>query len=252
MPPVRRRRHEIATMRRAGQVVAEIVARTREAARPGVTTAELERVARQVLDRRGARSNFLDRRGFPAAICTSVNEVVAYGVPDDRRLVEGDVLTIDCGAMVDGYHADAAYTVPVGAATADAERLVEAAEASLWAGIAQVRCDQPLHLVGRAIERAATGAGFSVVRAYGGHAIGTDMHEPPPVPNYWPGHPGPTLKVGMVLAVEPMLVAGSPTTCHLGDDWHLVTADGSLSAHFGHNVALTEDGPEVLTADREM
>jgi methionyl aminopeptidase len=244
---VRRNRDELAKMRRAGKVVAEMHEKTRDAARPGVTTLEIDAVARQVLERRGATSNFLGYHGFPAVICTSPNDMIVHGIPGDYRLVEGDVLSIDCGAVVDGYHGDAAFTMAIGDVSAEAARLLDVTERSLWAGIEQLRAGNRLHEVGRAVQAVAEGAGFSVVREYVGHAIGTAMHEQPQVPNYWPGSAGPTLKTGMVFAVEPMVNAGTPGTMLLEDGWSVVTADGRLSAHFEHTIAVTDDGPEVFT-----
>jgi methionyl aminopeptidase len=234
-------------MRRAGAVVAEMHAATRAAARPGVTTADLDRVARAVLDKRGARSNFLGYHGFPAVICTSPNSMIVHGIPGPYRLKDGDILSIDCGAIIEGYHGDAAFTMAVGDVSAEAEKLIRVTEESLWAGIAQMSADHRLHDIGAAVQTVAEGAGFSVVREYVGHAIGTAMHEDPQVPNYWPGTPGPKLKSGMVFAVEPMVNAGGPRTRMLDDGWSVVTADGSLSAHFEHSIAVTDDGPEVLT-----
>jgi methionyl aminopeptidase len=244
---MRRTPEEIAKMRRAGRVVAEMHEATRNAAKPGVTTAELDVVAREVLDRRGARSNFLHYRGYPAVICTSPNDVIVHGIPGDYVLEEGDILSIDCGAIVEGYHGDAAFTMAIGEVSNQADRLMEATERALWAGIDHLRNGTRLHEVGRAVQQVAEGAGFSVVREYVGHAIGTAMHEEPQVPNYWPGNGGPTLKAGMVFAVEPMVNAGGPGTRLLDDGWSVVTADGSLSAHFEHTIAVTDEGPEVLT-----
>jgi methionyl aminopeptidase len=244
---MRRSPEEIAKMRRAGRVVAEIMAETRAAIAPGVTTADLDKVARAVLERRGARSNFLGYHGFPAVICTSPNDMIVHGIPGGYRLEEGDIISVDCGAIVEGYHGDAAYTAPVGEVSPLARRLIEVTERSLWAGIAELRDGNRLHEVGRAVQRVAESAGFSVVRKYVGHAIGTAMHEEPQVPNYWPGQPGPRVRVGNVFAIEPMVNAGGPETVELDDGWSVVTADGSLSAHFEHTVAVTPDGPEVLT-----
>jgi methionyl aminopeptidase len=238
---------EIAKMRRAGRVVAEMHEATRAAARPGVTTAELDRVARAVLDRRGARSNFLGYHGFPAVICASPNDVVVHGIPDGYRLEEGDIVSIDCGAIVEGYHGDAAYTVGIGTVSPLAQRLMEVTEASLWDGIAAMEAGGRLHDIGQAVSARAETAGFSVVRDYTGHGIGTAMHEDPSVPNFYPGRPGPQLKPGMVLAVEPMLTAGGPDTRTRPDGWTVVTVDGSLAAHFEHTIAVTDDGPQVLT-----
>jgi methionyl aminopeptidase len=244
---MRRTPDEIAKMRRAGRVVAEMHEATRTAAKPGVTTAELDAIAREVLDRRGARSNFLNYRGYPAVICTSPNDVIVHGIPGGYVLEEGDILSIDCGAIIEGYHGDAAYTMAIGEVSDQAVRLIEATERSLGAGIDHLRSGTRLHEVGRAVQQVAEGAGFSVVREYVGHAIGTAMHEEPQVPNYWPGNGGPLLKAGMVFAVEPMVNAGGPGTRLLEDGWSVVTADGSLSAHFEHTIAVTDDGPEVLT-----
>ncbi len=244
---VRRSREEIAKMRKAGRVVAEMHAATRAAAAPGVTTAELDQVARDVLARRGARSNFLGYHGFPAVICTSPNDMIVHGIPGSYRLQEGDILSIDCGAIVEGYHGDAAFTMAIGEVTPEADKLLRVTEDALWAGIEQIRDGHRLHDIGLAVQTVAEGAGFSVVREYVGHGIGTAMHEDPQVPNYWPGRPGPKLKTGMVLAVEPMVNAGGPETRVLDDGWGVVTADGRLSAHFEHTIAVTDDGPEVLT-----
>ncbi len=234
-------------MRKAGKVVAEMHEATRAAARPGVTTADLDQVARQVLERRGATSNFLGYHGFPAVICTSPNDMIVHGIPGPYRLEEGDILSIDCGAIIEGYHGDAAFTMPIGKVSGEATRLIEVTERSLWAGIEQLRKGNHLHEVGRAVQDVAEAAGFTVVREYVGHAIGTAMHEQPQVPNYWPGSPGPTLKTGMVFAIEPMVNAGSPETRVLDDQWSVVTADGRLSAHFEHTICVTDDGPEVFT-----
>ncbi len=234
-------------MRRAGKVVAEMHEVTRAAAKPGVTTRQIDAVAREVLERRGATSNFLGYHGFPAVICTSPNDMIVHGIPGDYRLKEGDILSIDCGAIVEGYHGDAAFTMAVGEVSPLARRLIDVTERSLWAGIAELRKGNRLHEVGRAVQKVVEQAGFSVVREYVGHAIGTAMHEQPQVPNYWPGTPGPTLKTGMVFAVEPMVNARGPETRLLDDGWSVVTADGSLSAHFEHTIAVTDDGPEVLT-----
>ena len=234
-------------MRRAGRVVAEMHARTREAARAGVTTAQLDRVAGEVLARRGARSNFLGYHGFPAVICTSPNDMIVHGIPGPYRLKEGDILSIDCGAIIEGYHGDAAFTMAIGEVGAEADKLIRVTEESLWAGIRRMEEGNRLHDIGAAVQTVAEGAGFSIVREYVGHAIGTAMHEEPQVPNYWPGTPGPRLKAGMVFAIEPMVNVGGPATRLLADGWSVVTADGSLSAHFEHTIAITDDGPEVLT-----
>ncbi len=242
-----RSKDELDKMRRAGRVVAEMLEETRAAIRPGVTTRELNDVAAEVIERRGARSNFLNYHGFPAVICTSPNDMIVHGIPGEYVLREGDIISVDAGAIVEGYHGDAAYTAAVGTVSPLAARLIEVTERSLWAGIDQLVAGSRLHEVGRAVQKVAEAAGFSVVREYVGHAIGTEMHETPQVPNYWPGTPGPTLKSGMVYAVEPMVNVGRYETVALDDGWSVVTADGQLSAHFEHTIAVTDDGPEVFT-----
>jgi len=242
-----RSKDELDKMRKAGRVVAEIHEVTRNAIRPGVTTMDLNNLAADVLAKRNARSNFLNYHGFPAVICTSPNDMIVHGIPGAYVLEEGDIISVDAGAIVEGYHGDAAYTAPVGEVSATAKRLLEVTERSLWAGIDQLVVGQRLYEVGRAVQQVAEAAGFSVVREYVGHAIGTEMHEDPQVPNYWPGSPGPKLKAGMVFAVEPMVNAGGTGTVLLDDGWSVVTADGRLSAHFEHTIAVTDDGPEVFT-----
>jgi len=242
-----RNKDELAKMRRAGQVVAEIHEVTRNAIRPGVTTMDLNQLAVEVLAKRHARSNFLNYHGFPAVICTSPNDMIVHGIPGEYVLQEGDIISVDAGAIVEGYHGDAAYTAPVGEVSATAARLIEVTERSLWAGIDQLVVGRRLHEVGRAVQQVAEAAGFSVVREYVGHSIGTEMHEDPQVPNYWPGSPGPTLKAGMVFAVEPMVNVGTYETYVLDDEWSVLTEDGQLSAHFEHTIAVTENGPEVFT-----
>lgn len=244
---MRRNAGELEKMRRAGKVVAEMHEKTRAAIRPGITTMDLNKVAAEVIERRGAVSNFLGYHGFPAVICTSPNDMIVHGIPGDYVLREGDIISVDCGAIVEGYHGDAAYTAGVGEISDLARRLIEVTERSMWAGIEQLYKGNRLHEVGRAVQKVAEAAGFSVVREYVGHAIGTAMHESPQVPNYWPGNPGPTLKEGMVFAIEPMVNVGSYDTYVLDDGWGVMTADGQLSAHFEHTIAVTDHGPEVFT-----
>jgi methionyl aminopeptidase len=242
-----RTKDEIAKMRRAGKVVAEIMEKTREFVKPGVTTLQIDQVARGVIETRGARSNFLNYHGFPAVICTSPNNMIVHGIPSKYVVQDGDILSIDCGAIVEGYHGDAAYTMAVGKVSELADRLISVTEKSLYAGIEVMRPGNRLHDIGREVQTVAEAAGFSVVRKYVGHAIGTAMHEEPQVLNYWPGTPGPKLKAGNVFAVEPMVNVGTFDTIELDDGWSVVTADGSLSAHFEHTIAITEEGPEILT-----
>lgn len=234
-------------MRKAGRVVAEMLEVTSGGVRPGVTTAQLDKLAREVLERRGARSNFLGYHGFPAVICTSPNNVIVHGIPGPYVVQEGDIISLDCGAIIEGYHGDAAVTVPVGEVPPKVDKLIRVTEEALQAGIAQLVEGNRLHDVGLAVQTVAEGAGFSVVKGYVGHAIGTQMHEDPAVPNYWPGTPGPKLRTGMVFAVEPMVNVGGEETVVMDDGWTVVTVDGSLSAHFEHTIAVTDDGPEVLT-----
>lgn len=243
----RKSKDQVALMRRAGRVVAEIHEACTKATRPGVTTAELDAVARAVIERRGARSNFLNYHGFPAVICTSPNDVIVHGIPGDYSLEEGDILSIDAGAIIEGWHADAAVTIPVGKVDSEAHRLIEVTRRSLEEAINRAVAGQHLGDIGAAVEAVATEAGFSVVREYVGHGIGTAMHEEPPVPNYGQFGRGVRLKEGYVLAIEPMINQGKAETETLEDGWTVVTRDGSLSAHFEHTVAITADGPVVLT-----
>jgi methionyl aminopeptidase len=247
---VRRSPDEIAKMRKAGSVVAEMHERIRAALRPGVTTLQLDQVGRDVIERRGARSNFLGYHGFPAVICTSPNDMIVHGIPDGRVLEDGDIVSIDCGAIIEGYHGDAAFTAGVGTITAEAEKLIRVTEEALEAAISRLVDGGRLSDVGHAVQTVAEGAGFSVVREYVGHGIGTAMHEPPDVPNYGLPGRGPRLRPGNVFAVEPMVNLGGPGTRTLADGWSVVTADGSLSAHAEHTIAVTDDGPEVLTRPR--
>ena len=235
-------------MRRAGRVVAEMHARIRDAIVPGVTTATLDRIGRDVLHERGATSNFLGYHGYPAVICASPNSMVVHGIPsDDVVLRDGDIVSIDCGAVVDGWHGDAAFTAPVGEVSPEALRLIDVAEASLHAAIAVMVAGNHLGDIGHAVESTADAGGFSVVDGYTGHAIGRAMHESPNVPNVGRPGTGARLRVGNVLAIEPMLVAGDPETDVLDDQWSVVSADGSWAAHVEHTIAVTGRGPEILT-----
>ena len=240
-------RAEIATMRRAGEVVAAAIAAARDAIRPGVTTADLDAVAAKIIEGRGAKPSFLGYRGFPKTICTSVNDEIVHGIPGGRTLREGDLVKLDVGAVVEGFHADSAVTIPVGEPTPEASKLIESTERALWAGLAEARAGRRLGDIGAAVQTVAEGAGFSVVREYVGHGIGRSLHEEPPVPNYGTAGKGYRLTEGLVVAIEPMVNAGSYETRLLPDGWTVVTRDGSLSAHFEHTVAVTADGPWVLT-----
>jgi methionyl aminopeptidase len=247
---------EIAKMRRAGRIVADTRARVVEAIRPGITTAALDAVAEESIRAAGAVPSFKgyrgsggDHRPFPASICASLNEQVVHGIPGDRTLAEGDLVSLDFGAIWEGYHGDSAISVFVGEPpSGEAEKLVRVTEESLEAGITQIRPGGRLSDIGHVVQQVVEGAGFSVVREYVGHGIGQHMHEDPQIPNYGGPGRGPELRPGMVLAVEPMVNMGGWETRVLGDGWTVVTADGSLSAHFEHTIACTDDGPEVLTA----
>jgi methionyl aminopeptidase len=243
----RRTSDEIRTMRRAGRVVAEMHERIRAMIRPGVTTRQLDGLARVVLSQHGARSNFLGYHGYPAVICSSVNDVVVHGIPDETPLHEGDIVSIDCGAIVDGYHGDAAFTVGVGQIGSEAQSLIDVTRRSLEAAIKEMVAGHKLGDVGHAVQATVERSGFGVVRNYVGHGIGTAMHEPPDVPNYGKPGRGKKLAVGDVLAVEPMVCQGSAETRVLDDGWTVVTVDGSLAAHWEHTIAVTDDGPQVLT-----
>lgn len=240
---------ELAKMRKAGRVVAEMHDEIRKAIKPGVTTASLDQIGRDVIERRGARSNFLgySHPPFPGVICASPNDMIVHGIPGPYVLEEGDIISIDCGAIIEGYHGDAAFTAPVGQVDEEASRLMKVTEESLYAGIAAMVPGNRISDIGHAVQSVAEAAGFGVVREYVGHAIGTAMHEKPEVPNYGEPGKGPKLRPGNVFAVEPMVNAGSRFTKVLDDAWSVVTADGKISAHFEHTIAITEDGPEIFT-----
>jgi methionyl aminopeptidase len=242
---------EIDKMRKAGRIVAGTIDRALAAVRPGVTTAQLDEVAEAYILEQRATPSFKWYRGtFPASICTSLNDEIVHGIPSKKRVVrEGDVLSLDFGAIWDGFHADSAVTIVVGdPRSPDAEKLVRVTEEALEAGISQIRPGGRLSDIGAAVQQVAEGAGFSVVREYVGHGIGRALHEDPQIANYGDPGRGPVLKPGLVVAVEPMVNVGGWETRVLADDWTVVTEDGSLSAHFEHTIAVTEDGHEVLTA----
>jgi methionyl aminopeptidase len=245
---LRKTPEEVDKMRRAGRVVAETLEILRDAVRPGITTGQLDEIAEREIRARGATPSFLGYRGFPATICTSLNHEIVHGIPGTKTLREGDLVKLDCGAIVEGYHGDAAITVPVGETSEDARKLIETTERSLKAGIAEAKAGSRVGDIGAAVQTLAEGAGFSVVREYVGHGIGRALHEDPPIPNYGIAGKGLPLEPGLVIAIEPMVNIGGFETRLLADGWTVVTADGTLSAHFEHTVAITENGPEVLTS----
>jgi methionyl aminopeptidase len=247
---IRKSAQELDQMARAGTIVAETLSLLGEHVRPGTTTAELNNVADEFIRSQGGVPTFLGYHGpypYPASICTSPNEVVVHGIPGEYALREGDVLSVDVGVTLDGYVADSAYTFPVGDITPEAERLLEVGKAALEAGIQQAKAGGKLTDISHAVQRVTEEAGFSVVRSLVGHGVGRDMHEDPQIPNYGEPGRGPTLASGMTLAIEPMITAGRHEVVVREDKWTIATADGSLSAHFEHTVAVTEEGPRILT-----
>jgi methionyl aminopeptidase len=240
---------QIAKMREAGKIVAAMLAATSAAVRPGISTAELDRIAADVLARAGAKSSFLGYYGYPATICTSVNEQIVHGIPGKRKLKEGDIVGIDAGAIVEGWHADAAITVPVGRISAQAEKLIAVTREALVRGVAAAKVGNRLGDIGAAVQRYVESQGFSVVRNYVGHGIGRAMHEEPQVPNYGTADLGRAIKEGLCIAIEPMVNVGGVATRVLDDNWTVVTEDGSLSAHFEHTLACLPEGTVVLTVD---
>jgi methionyl aminopeptidase len=244
---IRKSAAEIAVMREAGRITALALEAVGGAVRPGVTTAELDEIAESTIRSYGAAPAFKGYRGFPASICASPNDTIVHGIPGGLKLKSGDIFSVDVGAVFEGFYGDSARTFPVGTISALAQRLLDATQAGLAAGIAQCWPGRRLGDVGHAVQEVAEDAGFAVVREYVGHGIGRAMHEDPSVPNYGTPGRGVVLAEGMVLAIEPMVNAGGAKTLSLDDGWTVITADGTLSAHFEHTVAITSDGPVVLT-----
>ncbi|MFZ8980259.1 MAG: type I methionyl aminopeptidase [Candidatus Nanopelagicales bacterium] len=245
---------QLVSMRAAGLVVAKTLHRVAQMTVPGITTAEMDECAAQSIRDEGATPSFLGYHGFPAHICVSVNEEVVHGIPGSRRIASGDVVSIDCGAIIDGWHGDAAVTVLVGDVSEDLRELSRVTEQSLWAGLAAARPGNRLSDIGHAVESSvrASGEAYGIVEEYVGHGIGSSMHMEPAVPNYGRPGKGPRLVPGMALAVEPMIILSDPTVEVLDDEWTVVTSDGSHASHWEHTVAVTEDGPWVLTALDEV
>jgi len=244
-----RSRAELEKMREAGRLVGEVLTELASRVAPGITTAELDAIAEKKIAVAGATPAFKGYHGYPATICASINEEVIHGIPSGRReLVEGDIISIDVGAVLDGYFGDSAITLPVGKVSEEAALLLRATEESLYKAIEVVKPGARVSDIGHAVQKHVEAFGFSVVREFVGHGIGQKMHEEPQVPNYGEPGRGPRLSEGMVLAIEPMVNAGKPAVKVLSDGWTAVTRDGSLSAHFEHTVAVTADGPWILTA----
>lgn len=240
-------REEIARMRRAGGVVAGLLAHLKAMVRPGIKTKDLDEASRKYLKQAGAAPAFLGYRGFPAVLCVSVNEEVVHGIPGERKLLEGDVVSLDAGAIVEGWYADAAITVGVGALPPAATRLIDITRQALEAGIAHAREGNRLSDISHAVQQQIDKEGLGIVRDFVGHGIGRALHEDPPIPNFGLPNTGPRLKAGMVLAIEPMVTMGGYAVEILADGWTAVTCDRSLAAHFEHTIAVTENGAEILT-----
>ena len=245
---IRKSPEELERMARAGRIVAETLALIGEHARPGVTTAELDELAEEFVIGQGGYPTFKGYRGYPAATCISPNSMIVHGIPGPYELGEGDILSVDAGVTLDGFVADSAYTFAIGEISHEAERLLEACQAALAAGIEQCVAGNRLSDISHAIQLATESAGFSVVRSLVGHGVGRSMHEDPQIPNYGQSGRGPQLAEGMTFAIEPMINVGGPDIYLHDDEWSISTADGSLSAHFEHTVAVTAAGPRILTA----
>jgi len=236
-------------MRKAGLVVADVLARMVQEAVPGVTALQLDRIAREMLTKAGATSSFLGYHGFPAVICASVNDQVVHGIPNDRPFADGDLLSVDFGAIVDGWHGDAAVSIEIGTPIPEHTRLSDVTRESMWAGLAMAEPGNRLSDISHAVETTIRAAGnYGILQEYTGHGIGTKMHMDPSVPNYGRAGQGPELIPGMALAIEPMATLGTHRVTTLADDWTVVTTDGSFASHWEHTVAITEQGPWVLTA----
>ena len=239
---------EIEKMRRSGQILRQVHEHIRPLVVAGASTMDLERAANEKIDSFGAKAAFKGYHGFPAALCTSLNEQVVHGMPNEKTILkDGDILSIDCGVIVDGFYSDAAVTYAIGTPSAKTEKLLEVTKRSLEAAIQEAQVGGRLGDISAAVQEICEAEGFGVVREFVGHGIGKSMHEDPQVPNYGTRGKGPRLKAGMVLAIEPMINAGKPEVKVLKDGWTAVTVDGSYSAHFEHTVAITKDGPQVLT-----
>jgi methionyl aminopeptidase len=249
---IRKSEAEIETMARAGAVVAGTLALLEEHIEPGVTTAELDAIAEEFIHSKGGVPTFKGYKGYPAATCLSPNDMVVHGIPGRASLGEGDILSVDVGVTLDGFVADSAWTFPVGSISPDAQRLLDVCRAALEAGIDQARAGNTISDISRAVQTVTEEAGFGVIRSLVGHGVGRAMHEDPQVPNFVSKHTGPELREGMTLAIEPMITIGVPEVYIHDDDWSISTTDGSLAAHFEHTVAVTAEGPRILTGGRVL
>ena len=238
---------EINLMRKAGKIVAETLLVVEKNIKPGITTAELDRIVEEFITKHGAKPSFKGLYGFPASLCISVNEQVVHGIPGRYVLKEGDIVSVDCGAMIDGYHGDAARTFAVGNISEEAQKLIEVTKESFFKGLEAAKVGNNLTDISNEIQKYIEASGFSVVRDFVGHGIGKDLHEDPEVPNFGRPGRGPKLVTGMALAIEPMVNVGSHRVKTLGDDWTVITSDKSLSAHYENTVIILPDGPEILT-----
>jgi methionyl aminopeptidase len=247
---IRKSSSEIEQMAEAGTLVARTLELLRDNIRPGVTTGELDRVADDFIRSEGGVPTFEGYRGYPASICASPNDMIVHGIPGDYALGEGDILSVDVGVTLGGFVADSAWTFPVGEISEEAERLLQVCEAALFAGIDQARPGQHVGDISAAVQAVVEESGFTVVRALVGHGVGRSMHEEPQIPNFGEPGRGPLLQQGMTLAIEPMINVGGPEIVIADDKWSILTADGTLSAHFEHTVAVTEEGPRILTLEK--
>jgi methionyl aminopeptidase len=247
---IRKSSSEIEQMAEAGAIVARTLELLRESIRPGVTTDELDRLADEFIRSEGGVPTFEGYRGYPASICASPNDMIVHGIPGDYALGEGDILSVDVGVTLGGFVADSAWTFPVGEVSEEAERLLQVCEGALFAGIDQARPGQHVGDISAAVEAVVEESGFTVVRALVGHGVGRSMHEEPQIPNFGEPGRGPLLQEGMTLAIEPMINVGGPEIVIADDKWSILTADGTLSAHFEHTVAVTEEGPRILTLEK--
>ena len=249
---IRKSAEEIETMSRAGKVVADTLALVEEHLQPGITTGELDALAEEFIRSHGGEPTFKGYKGYPAATCLSPNAMVVHGIPGKTKLVDGDILSVDVGVTLDGFGADSAWTYAGGSIAPDAQRLLDACQAALAAGIEQARAGNAVGDISQAVQTVTEEAGFSVIRSLVGHGVGRSMHEDPQVPNFVSSYRGPELKDGMTIAIEPMITAGGPDVYIHDDDWSISTSDGSLAAHFEHTVAVTATGPRILTGSEVL